>query len=254
MSTKAFERRPRGWRAWFVVSAALALGWSAPALAQAEDDFDGGDTLWGGFGFASVGFAPGDYGAMANSLGADDALGAGNIPSALGFQFGGGGRLLYGRLVLGGKGFGLITPGVSADRGEATLMGGGGGFDAGFTMVHRDGFLVYPFAGIGGLGFSMEIENTGEQTLSFGDRQIEPGQKATFQTGVPYFEIGAGAQWQLHDGGGGFNVGLEGGLLASVGVHDWEDANNQRVDEVTRVKFSTFYLKLTFGGGGAYIP
>lgn len=208
----------------------------------------------GGFGFFSPGLFFADFGLLAKDLARSDSLGVNSAPSPLGLSIGGGGRALYGRWIVGGKGFGVFSStGVNA-TGESFIAGGGGGFDVGFTLLNEDYWLIYPFFGLGGVGFNMEVKNTSAAPIRFGTSEtINPGQTGTFNTGFFTFEAGAGAQHLLHEGEGGFQIGIEGGLLAAIGQSSWFNANGDVVEGSNKVKLDGFYLRLTIGGGGFFL-
>lgn len=228
-------------RATSTALAALVLFAASPALATPR---------WGGFGQMHQGTLVGSFG-MVSGLDGPEALGPDGEVGGFGLTFGGGGRaLLFGRLLIGGKGFGILMPDTYTERGVASAGGGGGGLDVGWAFVNDGRYLMYPIIGVGGLGFDVDVANDSATDITIGDVVIAPGRRAHFSTGVLYAEIGAGMQQLLFDVGGGFILGGEVGLLVSVAGSKVEDAAERNVPGVDPASLLGWYTRLTIGGGG----
>lgn len=209
----------------------------------------------GGFGFMSLGIMTGQFGELADDLGQSRSLGDGVGPIEFGYTIGGGGRmLLFRRVLIGGKGFGLFTPRVGGQQGQAQLTGGGGGIDVGAAIVSRPDWLAYPFFGAGGFGYGLVIENTSPQAVRFGSSQtIEPGADGEFAGGFAYLEPGFGVQRMFLWNGGGIMIGAELGGMFAVSPTTWSDSDDNDILGVHRPRLNTFYFKITIGGGGFFL-
>ena len=137
----------------------LALGAALTTFTASTDaEAKGPARRWGGFGHGFGGMLVGDLGGYDPALAGDDALGIG--PIVFGGMLGGGGRvLLGGRLMIGGKGYALLTPPKQGTHGQAQLIGGGGGFDLGVALYNQQKWLVYPYAGLQGIGMGLTVSN-----------------------------------------------------------------------------------------------
>lgn len=207
---------------------------------------------WGGFGHAFAGMVAGDLGGYDARLSADAALGEGAGPIVFGGMLGGGGRALLGRrLMLGGKGYALLTPRKSGLHGSARITGGGGGLDVGVALYNNDNWLVYPYLGAQGFGLDLEVTNDSAQPRRLGDLSIPAGESRTFTAGFPMIELGAGVQRLLFSGDnhGGFMIGLELGFLYGFAGDAWQ-LDELDVAGLGAPGLNGGYLRLTLGGGG----
>lgn len=222
--------------------------------AAAEEDF-----VWGGIGYTAVGTIVGHPGSLGNEL--VTTLGPGAKPGGFFPTFGGGGWMLIGdRFLVGGRGFGVWLPDVSAERGSATIHGGGGGFDLAYAVVSEPDWLAFPFVGVGACGLDLTIQNDALQPIAFGTNEdILPGQSRSYRGGFYYLEMGFSAQRLLMWGGGeqggqgGFALGGEVGLLVSSFNSRWGDEEDYAVNGVDAVRINGGFLRLTVGGGGFYM-
>lgn len=226
----------------------LALSAAEPAdtVSPREDQTEWPQPRWGGFGYATVGVAFGDYGRTDRSL----AL-PGPVEWSRGSLIvGGGGRLLIaGRLLLGGKGFALMQPQVHTDSARTWMLGGGGGLELGFVVVNRRGWLVFPTFGVGGLGWSLEILNRGTAPIQAGDRTLAAGGRLEASAGHPYIDVGIGAVRRWWRGMGGPIHGLHAGLMVATSDGRWE-ADRAALTGLAPVSLAVGYLRVELGGGG----
>jgi len=232
----------------------LALGVAvATSLSASDASAKGSPRSWGGFGHGFAGFVVGDLGGFDSRLEADSALGEGAGPIMFGGMIGGGGRALLGRrIMLGGKGYALLSPVQEGRYGHARVVGGGGGLDLGVALYNDDGWLVYPYAGFQGFGMGLELNNQSTEPRSVDDVPIPVGQSRGLSAGFPLVELGAGAQRLLFgDAHGGFMIGLELGFLYSVGREGWT-LDDAPVLGLGSASLNGGYLRLTLGGGGFF--
>ncbi len=247
-------------------------GAPAPAPAPAPDRpiDDAVKTVdvprWGGFGHFSPGVLIGDWGDFASSfehpvMSSTRELKASPVAATVG---GGGRALLAGRYLLGGRGFGMWVPTMWTDWGSARVSGGGGGFDLGLVVYNQRRWMVYPFAGVGGLGYTLEVRNNSDAPVTFGGSPlattpaagavIEGGGASKFSTGFWTFELGVGfqrLQYRRKQGGGLINGG-ELGLLISLHDNAWSDENDVPVIGAPPARMLGVYLRLNIGGGGFF--
>ncbi|MGH1344303.1 MAG: hypothetical protein ACRBN8_22280 [Nannocystales bacterium] len=106
----------------------------APALGHAHEgheketsDPEQRRARRGGLGDMQLGTPIGPVGDVQTSLRPASALGGQASSRGFGYTIGGGGRaLVLGRLVLGGRGFGVYSAHIGSERGFAKITGGGG--------------------------------------------------------------------------------------------------------------------------------
>ena len=118
------------------------------ATATAAPPFNGG---FGCFG-PTVG--------IADFSGLDSALATGRVTQKLGsmqWGFGGGGYVIIDRTVIGGYGWGGSQT-VGSDSLRATIEIAGGEFDLGYQVFSLKHLLIAPMLGIGGSGYTIELQ------------------------------------------------------------------------------------------------
>ena len=229
-----------------------------PAIAHAEAPTDDAPEpkkerrpKHGGLGYAAFGILAGPIGDMQDAL--VDTLGPGARSPGYGYTVGGGGRmLLFHRLVIGGKGFGLFPPEVGGPNGRARIGGGGGGLELGFAAVSRPKLLFFPYVGVGGFGLGLELENTSQDDIQLGDADpLPPDEQRDYASGFVYLEVGAGLHRLIFWGDGGLAVGFNVGGMFSVAPSRWADGERE-LQGLDEPRLSGAYLQLTIGGGGFY--
>jgi hypothetical protein len=236
---------------------------SAPALAHAQEPAPSDSPAraeaprkerrpkHGGLGYAAVGIVAGPIGDIEDGL--VQTLGPGTRSPEFGYTVGGGGRmLLFHRVVIGGKGFGLFPPEVGGPNGTARVSGGGGGLELGFAAVNRPKVLFFPYFGVGGFGLGLELRNASQQDIQFGDAApLQPGEERDYASGFVYLEVGAGLHRLVFFGDGGLAVGFNVGGMFSVAPSQWADAG-EPIEGLDEPRLSGAYLQLTVGGGGFF--
>jgi hypothetical protein len=191
----------------------------------------------------------GGFSSMQSTLAQPSAVGAGYDAAPTGLVFGGGGGGLYRRLWVGGKGFGLAVDTVNTSHGTTSLSGGGGGFELGYAVIASEEWLVVPFVGGGGFGYSLKVQNTNTRPLSFasGDPIPVDGQ-AKYTAGFLTGEIGIRASRLILWGDGGLMVGAEIGYLSALQRAAWESSSGVAPAEGAELRGG--YFRLLVGGGG----
>ena len=135
------------------------------ATAVAAPPFNGG---FGCFG-PTVG--------IVNFSGLDDALATGGITQKLGsmqWGFGGAGFALIDRVVIGGSGWGSSQTVGSNDL-RATVEIAGGEFDLGYQLFSLKRLLIAPMLGIGGSGYTIELQKLSGMPPTFDSLLQNPG-------------------------------------------------------------------------------
>jgi len=118
---------------------------------------------------------------LVNFSGLDDALATGGISQKLGsmqWGFGGAGFALIDRVVIGGSGWGSSQT-VGSDSLRATVQIAGGEFDLGYQVFSIKHLLIAPVLGIGGGGYTIELQKLSGAPLTFGQLLQEPGRTST---------------------------------------------------------------------------
>jgi hypothetical protein len=205
----------------------------------------------GGLGYGSVAPFFGNLSGLDSALQAPDALGQSyGFGKAALLVGGGGGAILFGHLWVGGKGYGMFTGSSDNARGSATLRGGGGGFEVGYTVIPVEKLLLIPFFGFGGFGTELEVQNRTNRPI-----RIQPGVAIPangtqiFSAGFPTLEIGLRVQRLLFFGSGGFTAGFEVGALSSFSSDPWRAGGVELTNQKGAV-LQGGYARINVGGGG----
>lgn len=180
-------------------------------------------------------------------------LGPGWAASDTAFAFGGGGGTLFGRRFwLGGKGYGIILPTESSDRGRAHVRGGGGGFDVGVAVINRPHALVIPYLGVGGFGVSVDVRNRTQTPMAVGAGSVlAPGEERTYDTGFWTIDAGVRTFALTFVKNGGWAAGVDIGLMTSLVPSSFE-VDGIGLRDVPPGRMTAGYLRLMIGGGGFF--
>ncbi len=109
--------------------------------------------------------------------GLDGAFAAGSITQKLGsmqWGFGGAGFGLIDRVVIGGSGWGSSQT-VGSDSLRATIEIAGGEFDLGYQVFSLQHLLIAPVLGIGGGGYTIDLQKLSGTPLTFDSLLKNPG-------------------------------------------------------------------------------
>jgi hypothetical protein len=118
---------------------------------------------------------------IVNFSGLDDALASGGVSQKLGsmqWGFGGGGFAIIDRAVIGGSGWGSSLTVGSNDL-RATVEISGGEFDLGYQLITLKNLLVAPVLGIGGSGYTIELQKLAGMPPTFDSLLRNPGYTST---------------------------------------------------------------------------
>ena len=114
---------------------------------------------------------------VVNFSGLNDALAIGGSANKLGsmqWGFGGAGFAIVNQVVIGGSGWGSSQTVGSSDL-RATVEIAGGEFDLGYQVFSIEHLLIAPVLGIGGGGYTIELQKLSEAPLTFGELLANPG-------------------------------------------------------------------------------
>jgi hypothetical protein len=114
---------------------------------------------------------------IVNFSGLNDALASGGISRKLAsmqWGFGGAGFALIDRVVIGGGGWGSSQT-VGSMNLRATVEIAGGEFDLGYQVFSMEHLLIAPVLGIGGGGYTIELQKLSGTPLTFDSLLVNPG-------------------------------------------------------------------------------
>jgi hypothetical protein len=116
---------------------------------------------------------------IVNFDGLNDAFEDGGVQlkeklETLHWGFGGAGFALIDRIVIGGSGWGGSQT-VGSDSLRATVEIAGGEFDLGYQVFSTKHLLIAPVLGIGGGGYTIELQKLSPTPLKFDDLLKNPG-------------------------------------------------------------------------------
>ena len=101
-----------------------------------------------------------------------------NEVSSQHWMFGGGGYLIANRTTIGGAGWGG-TQTVTTDSVVCRIYYGGGEFRAGYILLDSRYLLITPGIGVGGDGYTINLEPENHNVYNFDSLLLNPGRTAT---------------------------------------------------------------------------
>jgi hypothetical protein len=208
----------------------------------------------GGLGYFSFGYSFPIGGQLKTNLENSFLLNSSLPPFA--FSIGGGGYLLFERkFIISGYGFGLKFQNVINKSNEMGFNGGGGGFSLGYIAYNRLNWMIYPSVGFGGMSTTMNIRNTADSLIYFGDYEMALNSDTDFELSQAYLDIGVSAYKfiQLNrslNNAAGIAFGFSFGYIAGFGENIWQDPNGNDVGGINPGKTNMIYIKISIGGGG----
>lgn len=205
----------------------------------------------GALGFVKIGLgfgAPDDLNNdLSNSFGQSASISSSSI------QMGAGGFMLFSkRLLLGAEGFGLFHSTEEVGQYSARLTGGGGGLKVGFALLNNNTFLGFPYIGLGLGGNRVEIKNDADEAILFGETTVPEYFEERLRARYPILDLGISIFKIPHPDTDGLSIGGHIGYRTSLGQEPWEMDNGDNVIGAKEMSLSTFYIKLSIGGGGFF--
>ncbi len=225
----------------------LLVGFAIVYQSKAQEETSGRG--FGGLGY----FQPGVTFRMPNDLGTElnGFLREREDYQQVGLLLGGGGFVkVLNKLIVGGGGTALLYPQVEGSTSIVKLAGGGGGLNLGYVLYEKPNWLGYPFIGIGGFAYAMEVENFGS-LVNQGHFYIPPGETLMINSELIYLDVGVNLFRLLFaSGDGGPALGVSVGYMQKIYGTVWETDEGYNLDNLSDPQLSNFYLKLSLGGGG----
>ena len=170
---------------------------------------------------------------------------------------GGGGHSMVHCFILGGEGHAMVGDDQSVILGETeykvNLSGAYGFFDIGFAVISTPRFHLYPFLGIGGGGYTLQITKNDKPT--FDSVLVNPGLNSNLSSGGFMLQVGVGLDYFLpvserEDGVGGPVIGLRAGYLLTPIKGDWILQDTEILGG-PNLGIKGPYVRLMLGGGGS---
>ena len=215
---------------------ALLAGLLLASVAAAAPPINGG---FGCFG-PTVG--------MVDFSGLDKALATGSITQKLGslqWGFGGAGFALIDRVVIGGSGWGSSQT-VGSDSLRATVEIASGEFDLGYQVFSMKHLLIAPVLGIGGSGYTIELQRLSDAPVKFGQLLESPGRTSK----VSFSSLTLSPQLMVTVPISFVGVQLRGGYCYTPGTPEWGLEGGSRLSSGPTISkgmpFAT--LNVVFGG------
>jgi hypothetical protein len=214
----------------------------------------------GGFGHSQIGFNLNHFPNLTEYLKQPDILGSAYSPSRIGIQIGGGGYGVLGRLLLGGSGYFSGFKPMQTDSATVTFSSGTALFNAGFLLKKTERCLIFPYAGIGGTGLSLRLENHRDSGGIFFDKNqgIARGEISKLSLGGLASEIGISFKYFIttcteDSPHGALMIGLDAGCMGAVFTsNQWSDGKGRTAVGPQRPNGFIPYLRITLGGGGLW--
>ncbi|MCP4632521.1 MAG: hypothetical protein GY855_06305 [candidate division Zixibacteria bacterium] len=168
------------------------------------------------------------------------------------FSIGGGGHVIFGKLIIGGEGHGLIRGNEKLGNYKTSLFGGYGLLNFGMTLISSGRFDIYPLVGIGGGGMRLKI--TERNSVSFGDVLDNPGRNSDMTTGcfLLHAALGFDHLVKLADtefGTGGLVFGCRAGYIYAPYTSEWR-MEGKEVSGGPETGITGPYFRILIGGGG----
>ncbi|MCK9268943.1 MAG: hypothetical protein WC271_01325 [Bacteroidales bacterium] len=229
----------------------LVMIFSFVATSQAFSQSDEPPAkVYGGIGYFQAGYSFMDF----NDL--NNAFVQAGIPEINNgsVSLGGGGHYIFRRFLIGGEGNGLIGSRTANENFSVRHSGGMGFFNAGYIVLQRPLYTVYPILGIGGGGYSVTIIDRNAATASLQEVLDNPHQQAELSKGSFMLNFSVGADLfvfadRTQQGTGGFVVGVRAGYLLAFDTDEWR-LDDYSFTDGTNTSISGPFIRLIIGGGG----
>ena len=162
------------------------------------------------------------------------------------YTIGGGGGSFINSFYFGGYGEAHIGPSASNALYKNKMSGGQGLVKVGYTLVHKESFILYPAFGAGGGGTTLKVD-AGPQYVEDPDLLLQPGTR--LHTGYMLLNVGLNSDFFIGSKtstSGGLMLGLSAGYQFSPLGGRWE-YDDHSVPELDKYDPSGFYLRLRMG-------
>lgn len=187
---------------------------------------------------------------VVNMVSLDNSLRRYQLPELgsgeMNYTIGGGGGSFINKFYFGGYGEAHIGPSASNQLYKNKMSGGQGLVKVGYTLVHKESFVLYPTFGAGGGGTTLKVD-TGPKYVEDPDLLLQPGTR--LHTGYMLLKLGLDGDIFIGpktSTSGGLVLGLSAGYQLSPLVGRWE-YDDHSVQELGKYDPSGFYLRLRMG-------
>jgi opacity protein-like surface antigen len=187
-----------------------------------------------------------------------DRSGVGYPAEAKNYLVIGGGGLFCGRrLVVGGEGFGLISPQRAGGGYRTSLSGGYGIVQVGYAVINAERFTLYPLLGFGGGAFTWRVQRDVVPS-SFEETIERPEMGVSLLNASFILQAALGADYWLRLGQGDRGtsclvIGLRLGYTYSPFGDNWELQMYDQASELAggpTLGITGPFLRLVVGWGG----
>lgn len=163
---------------------------------------------------------------------------------------GGGGFGVVKNFVLGGEGFGLISPEKNNKDFNLSLSGGYGLFNIGYIIYSSKGLNLFPLIGFGAGGIELKIAQ--RKIISFNEVLNNPKNGSNLSIAGLMFNFGMSLVYNIDlsqtNNSKGINLGLNLGYTHFLQVGDWT-LFEEEIFNGPKIGISGLYIKFTIGGG-----
>src|SRR5690606_18642493 len=163
---------------------------------------------------------------VVNMVSLDNSLRRYQLPELgsgeMNYTIGGGGGSFINKFYFGGYGEAHIGPSASNQLYKNKMSGGQGLVKVGYTLVHKESFVLYPTFGAGGGGTTLKVD-TGPKYVEDPDLLLQPGTR--LHTGYMLLKLGLDGDIFIGpktSTSGGLVLGLSAGYQLSPLVGRWE--------------------------------
>ncbi len=205
----------------------------------------------GALGFVKIGLGFGAPGDLNDDL--STSFGQSASISGTSIQLGAGGFLLLTkRVLIGAEGFGLFHSTEEVGPYSARLTGGGGELKLGIALLNNNKFLGFPYLGIGYGSNRVEIQNDDPSSILFGETKVPEYFEERLRAKYPILDLGISIFKIPAPDTDGISIGGHLGFRTALGKDTWQMDNDDDVIGANDMGLSTFYIKLSIGGGGFF--
>jgi hypothetical protein len=207
----------------------------------------------GGMGYLSLGYTFNIGDDLKQNLNKTAILN-GSLPS-FGYNFGGGAYILFARkFIISGNGFALNFQNTINKSNEMSFKGSGGDGSFGYLVFDRSAWMVFPSIGVGGMLMKMNIRNTGDSLIYFGDYELDIRTDSDFELSQTYMDISVNAYKLIRfnnstGSASGLTFGMNVGYIGGLGEKFWKLSDGTEIGGLDPNKFNSIYIKISVGGG-----
>lgn len=158
---------------------------------------------------------------------------------------------IYKRVLLGGEFGGLQRKATDDEFMSSTVSQGFGYFNVGYLIIDNPGFMLYPYAGIGGVYSGLVLKNKTATDWVDTDYTIRSGQKGNFSSMGASINAGISLRKTCNHTryGKQLQLGLDLGVHITPQDKDWTYAgSDEKVEAFGAANNIGYYARFTIGG------